>query len=249
LCASRAISESTTAESVNRLEIMLRSVARRCGITSMVSRRLRPARNEDKFSTSLLASVRPGDTVWDVGANVGHYTTQLAEAVRPAGEVIAFEPVSQCAVAVSERAATAGHANVRVINAALGSFNGEATMLLGDTDLARTHRVEPAANGATGRTVPVQIFTGDSVRHTHTLKTPNVIKLDVEGFELECLGGMTEILQSTELRSVFIEVHFRILESRGNRFAPLEIETMLRSSGFKTVEWVDASHIAAHQQR
>jgi FkbM family methyltransferase len=233
---------------VNRLEIMLRSVARRCGITSIVSRRLKPARNEDKFSTSLLASVRPGDTVWDVGANVGHYTTQLAEAVTAAGEVIAFEPISQCAAAVSARATAAGQANVRVINAALGSCDGQAVMLLGDTEIARTHRVEPAANGATGRTAPVQMFTGDSVRHAHSLKTPNVIKLDVEGFELECLKGRTGMLHSPDLRSVFIEVHFRILELRGNRFAPLEIETMLRSSGFKTVEWVDSSHIAAHRQ-
>jgi hypothetical protein len=48
-----------------------------------------------------------------------------------------------------------------------------------------------------------------------------------------------------ELRSIFIEVHFRILEQRGNRFAPMQIEKTLKAAGFDVIEWIDSSHIGA----
>ena len=39
--------------------------------------------------------VSPGDWVLDIGANVGHYTLELARLVGPQGRVIAFEPVPE----------------------------------------------------------------------------------------------------------------------------------------------------------
>jgi hypothetical protein len=75
-------------------------------------------------------------------------------------------------------------------------------------------------------------------------KTPNVIKVDVEGFEEEVLTGLSETLKSSELRSVLVEVHFMKLENRGRMDAPTRIEKLLRDKSFKT-RWVDASHLLA----
>src|SRR5438552_15759978 len=47
---------------------------------------------EALFAKELLGSVSPGDCVWDVGANVGYFTRQLAERVGESGCVLAFEP-------------------------------------------------------------------------------------------------------------------------------------------------------------
>ena len=47
---------------------------------------------EARFMRALNARVRPGDVVWDIGANVGMYTQQFAHAVGRSGRVIAFEP-------------------------------------------------------------------------------------------------------------------------------------------------------------
>ncbi|NEQ84963.1 MAG: FkbM family methyltransferase [Moorea sp. SIO2I5] len=41
---------------------------------------------------------------------------------------------------------------------------------------------------------------------------PNILKIDVEGFEIEVLKGMQTVLASSTLRAVFIEVHFKLLE-------------------------------------
>jgi Methyltransferase FkbM domain len=42
---------------------------------------------------------------------------------------------------------------------------------------------------------------------------PNVVKIDVEGYEPEVINGMPNILSN--VRAAFIEVHFSILESKG----------------------------------
>jgi hypothetical protein len=85
------------------------------------------------------------------------------------------------------------------------------------------------------------ISRGDTARN-RLGRTPNVIKVDVEGFEEEVLLGMGDVLTSPELRSVLVEVHFLKLEVRGRATAPVRIEKLLKSKGFRT-DWVDASHL------
>jgi hypothetical protein len=86
---------------------------------------------------------------------------------------------------------------------------------------------------------------GDSYRAKSGI-TPNLLKIDVEGFEEEVLIGMKSLLAAPELRAVFVEVHFEIFESRGRSDAPLRIEKLLRRNGLIPV-WVDSSHIVARR--
>jgi hypothetical protein len=57
---------------------------------------------------------------------------------------------------------------------------------------------------------------------------------------------MDHLLAAPELRAVFVEVHFRILEERGRADAPVRIEKLLRAKGLRP-KWVDPSHIAAER--
>ena len=91
--------------------------------------------------------------------------------------------------------------------------------------------------------IPVKIRRADTVAET-VGRIPNVVKVDVEGFEEEVLKGMQETLRSPALRAVLIEVHFLKLERRGHAMAPVRIEKMLGAGGFRTT-WVDSSHVFA----
>ena len=88
----------------------------------------------------------------------------------------------------------------------------------------------------------MQVVRADDLIHQEKLPPPNVLKVDVEGYELEALSGFGDLLRSTELRSIFIEVHFALLHERGLDHAPDEIDAMLTRAGFK-VRWLDLSHI------
>ncbi|HVI77249.1 MAG TPA: FkbM family methyltransferase, partial [Candidatus Acidoferrum sp.] len=72
---------------------------------------------------------------------------------------------------------------------------------------------------------------------------PTVVKVDVEGYEVEVIRGMHEVLN--HVRALFLEVHFQILEDRGMRLAPATLVRDLKRLGFSKITWPDASHIAA----
>ena len=86
----------------------------------------------------------------------------------------------------------------------------------------------------------VSVIPGDSLVD---LPLPNVVKIDVEGYEPEVIRGMANTLRC--VRAAFVEIHFAILEGRGMPQAPAEIVQSLRTLGFTTIRWVDASHIMA----
>jgi hypothetical protein len=90
--------------------------------------------------------------------------------------------------------------------------------------------------------VDVSIMRADGLIRDQRVRPPTVIKIDVEGYELEVLRGCGDLLDSTDLRAVFIEVHFQLLHERGLDHAPEEISSRLTRAGFK-VRWLDLSHI------
>ena len=93
-------------------------------------------------------------------------------------------------------------------------------------------------DNATRKTVSV--VRGDSLT---SLPQPNVVKIDVEGYELEVIQGLQNVL--TSVRVAFVEVHFSILENRCMLQAPSKIVATLGKLGFNAITWVDASHIMA----
>jgi FkbM family methyltransferase len=224
---------------MNPLLIKARSVARKTGVIRLINR-LRPAESyEQRVHEALVGAVRPGDTVWDIGANIGVYTEQFCQWVGKDGHVVAFEPGAESCENIRRR--LPGCAWLRVQNIALGEQDMTGHFVTDGTSV-ENHLVETGetANGAAS---VVEIRRGDTVSQ-QLAHVPNVLKVDVEGFEEEVLGGMTEMLASPNLRSVLVEVHFMKLENRGRANAPVRIEKLLRDKGFKT-KWVDASHLFA----
>ena len=189
--------------------------------------------------------MKPGDVVWDIGANIGYYTLELAKQVGANGWVVAIEPSPSSATKISEALQAQQVINASLINVALGSRNGIAQFEVGDDPTSVTNHVVLDTATSKGQIIEVPIHTGDSLINRFELRRPNIIKLDVEGHELECLRGLEEILKSQELRAIFVEVHFAALEAMGDRLAPIKIENLLVNAGFRSVIWIDSSHIGA----
>lgn len=199
----------------------VRDIARRLHLTTLIQRLRRGDEYEHVFRDALRAAIKPGDIVWDVGANGGHYTSLFSEWVGPAGRVDAFEPATD----VRATLVALDLPNVTVHAEGLGSHK----------------TIEPLRYGNTWNWVSCAVVPGDSLE----LPQPQVIKLDVDGLEEEALHGMQRTLGGC--RAVFSEIHFRILqEVRGQKQAPRRIEQYLSGLGFD-LEWVDTSHLAARR--
>ena len=183
---------------------------------------------EDRFADIVLASIRPDDCVWDIGANVGFYTERFSKLAQ---FVIAFDPlVENC-----RRIECKGMANVTCFQIALGDAPGEKTLFV-DGPFSSV-ALAPYA-GAPEQTV--KVVRGDDLAE---LRQPAVVKIDVEGYEFEVIRGMSRVLGG--VRALFVEIHFQVLEERGMRQGPAALVKHLKRLGFSRIEWPDASHIAA----
>ena len=231
----------------NPIVIRLRSIGRTLGINPLIARVIGDKTYEARFDEAFLAEIRDGDCVWDVGANRGIYTESIAGRVGTSGKVVAFEPSPANFPALKARCGARG--NVQFMQMALGNSEGVARMALGADDLGATSRImtseaPAAASGSDAGLVEVPIRAGASVATSGQAPSPQVVKIDVEGHELNCLLGLEPLLRPNGVRVLGIEVHFGLLSARGEPDTPRRIESMLSKAGY-TVRWVDASHIVA----
>lgn len=132
----------------------------------------------------LATMARPGDIVADVGAHHGYFALLLSQWVGPRGKVVAFECLPANA-AIAERNMALNHVgNVRVIRSAVGDHSG--TVQIGDTSGGVL-----VDRSTVSRLMTVDMVTLDSV---FADATPDLLKIDVEGFELEVLRGARRCL-------------------------------------------------------
>jgi len=149
------------------------------------------------------AAIRPGDVVLDIGANLGAYTVLFGQWVGPAGRVFAFEPAPETASGLRRQVQLNGLSDrVEVIQSAMtaqpGSVRFHAEGVQGGNALASDRDA-----GATG-VITVNATSIDAFCADRGIR-PGVIKIDVEGAELDVLRGARETLRTGV--QAFVEMH------------------------------------------
>jgi FkbM family methyltransferase len=146
--------------------------------------------------------LRPGMTVLDVGANVGYNTVYAAARVGARGRVVALEPAADNFAVLQENIAANDLANVASHRLAAGAGAGVRRLFVrGDLSAVNSFYSESCYSDVTG-VADVTVVRLDDV----WAGTPDLVKIDVEGAELEVLDGMTRLLASPEVRLI-VEWH------------------------------------------
>ena len=153
-------------------------------------------RDERRF---LRAVLKPGMTVVDVGANIGIYTRFFAREIGSTGRVHAFEPAQQNFLRLE--AAVRGLGNAVANHAAVGERSGTTTLFLSDR-LNVDHRTFDSGDGRAGVAVK-QVALDD---YFPAATRVDVMKVDVQGFELQVLQGARRLM--TENAGVTILMEF-----------------------------------------
>ena len=99
----------------------------------------------------------------------------------------------------------------------------------------------------TGTYLEVEITTIDKVIVEKNWEAPNIIKIDVEGFELDIVKGMSSTLYNKNLRFILIEIHHKIMENRKIKNGAHQIQKLLENAGFD-ISWIDPSHLIAKRK-
>ncbi len=146
--------------------------------------------------------VAAGDTVYDIGANIGYVSLSLAKSVGPAGRVIAFEPVPKNVDDFRESIKINQLTNVQLLEFAASDQSGEAVIRIAESlSMASLvwHRNDPSATQLTIRTVQI-----DKLVESGALGYPRFVKIDVEGAEGSVLKGMLRTVAAA-MPVLFIE--------------------------------------------
>ncbi len=230
------------------IETVMRSIARKFGLIPLLNRAktvLFGQKNyEEAFDSALMSELKAGDVIYDIGANIGDYTEKFAQRVGEHGRVVAFEPSPAACLKISARCQKLRQ--VQVFQIALADHETTMPLHLGDSLDSPVSSLATTIGAGKRRTqtIDVAVHRADAFVTREKLRAPNLIKIDVEGFEPEVLDGFGAMLSEATLRAVFLEVHFTILDARGKRQAPAQIAKLLRSKGFH-IRWTDASHLVA----
>jgi FkbM family methyltransferase len=181
---------------------------------------------EPDVETAFLTLIKPGDTVFDVGANIGWFSLLAARQTGPRGRVIAFEPLAANVAYVEANARTNGLRNIVTVPVAVADRDGMAAF-------SPANSLQGKLSDAGQASVPV--VTLDSWLATNAEQPPHVVKIDVEDAEERVLRGMREILR-TARPSLIIELHGTnaviadVLDDAGYRHSPLEVADPTRDA-------------------
>ena len=190
----------------------------------------------------LLANLKKGEAVYDIGAGIGGYSIFIGKKIGKTGRVIACEPENVSYQIFLNNLRLNNLNNIISFQTALGDkfLLGMLGGGLGSFSLIKYR--EKARQKV--RTVP-----GDFLIREKNLPPPNVINIDVEGYEYQVIKGFSESLSQDLCRLICCEVH-------PNMFPPgvttEDILTLLKDLGFspiKIFEQADVFYIFCHKEK
>ncbi len=179
----------------------------------------------EPYSTQFFQSrLQKGMVVADIGANIGYYALLEAKLVGPNGRVYAIEPVPANIQSLKKNIGLNRCPNIEVIESAIGAKDQTKNIYIAPqanlSSIKKNPRIEYS------KQVSVRIRSLDNLLRNR--KAPNVVRMDVEGYEIEIIHGMTKTLQDQELKLIFIEIHLPIIGKKASQL----IKTLARH-GFR----------------
>lgn len=171
--------------------------------------------------------LKPGDILWDIGANVGAYT--LYATLTPNVRVFAFEPVATTFAILAQNIALNGATDrATPVCIALSKTSGFFPLYLASMEPGTAMHALGAPENVRGPFDPAGMqmamsIRGDDFTRHLGVPAPDHMKIDVDGHETQVLQGLGDLLR--EVRTVWIEVEGASVE---------EIEALLGAHGFNS---------------
>jgi FkbM family methyltransferase len=125
-----------------------------------------------------------GDTVWDVGANIGYFTLEFARSVGPGGKVLSFEPHPEIFKVLQLNVSRNRYQNINLQNVACGEETSISKLYF-STENEGNHKI--VENSSSNDSVDTKVVKLSTYLETHA---PRLIKMDIEGAELLALKGL-----------------------------------------------------------
>ncbi len=154
--------------------------------------------------------LRPGQTIIDVGANVGYLTRFFARSTGARGRVCAFEPNSIIFPLLEKN--VSGFRQVSLYNVALSSSDDRLPLFFAGHDhsvgsFAKEYPATHVFYQGSGRlnSAVSELVAGDNFMKKIDVRRIDILKIDVEGWELNVLAGLEQTISASRQLTIFCE--------------------------------------------
>lgn len=151
---------------------------------------------EPELQDVVLDLVNSGQTVYDIGANIGYFTLLFAKRVGSKGHVFAFEALPTNVDRLKNNIGINGFEDsVTVVHAAVQDRSGKSEFLIGPS----TGMGKVAGSGGRSRveyeeSIHIDGIAIDDFIDVFGNPSPDIVKIDIEGGEILALPGMDKLL-------------------------------------------------------
>jgi FkbM family methyltransferase len=188
--------------------------------------------HEPEVLERIASDLKEGMTFLDIGPNVGYYTLLAAKCVGTSGKVVALEPDPGVLAVLQRNIEINGVGNVQVVHGAASESCGRAKL-----GRARSSSYSTGLYCADAVDwIDVPRYSLDALINELGIGAVDLIKLDVEGAELEAIEGMSQILKVNRPR-VIMELH-----DRPDGTETQAVVQKLKRAGY-TVRHISRNHI------
>ena len=166
--------------------------------------------HEPMVHEALRRTLGAGDVFVDIGCNVGYTAMVAASIVGPQGRVVALDAQRECAEATALHARLNGVGQLEAAHAAAAAHSGAAEVIVTEDSLwSRLASVGEHELEVRRDLVPA--IAGDELLERFGLARIDVVKIDVDGAELDVIAGMQRLL-ADQRPVVICEMHGRNAE-------------------------------------
>ncbi|MGE4063596.1 MAG: FkbM family methyltransferase [Rhodospirillaceae bacterium] len=193
---------------------------------------------EPDVSLMMCQIVDAGDVVIDVGANAGFFTALLGVLAGPEGRVVSFEPGANNLPRLKNNIALNNLENVMLIEQPASNMPGEVIFFINSDDSGGNALWDVATfpgnvkSAAAPQKVTMRATTLDAEIERLGLAIPKLIKIDVEGAEVQVLLGASKMLTGCKVPFVICEYHPFGLDQMGTSAQTLR--SFMESLGYST---------------
>ncbi len=185
----------------------------------------------EKEVASIIRSVlKEGDVALDIGANVGIHTILMAKCVGDTGKVIAFEPLESIRKRLTKNLDLNNFKNVIIDQRALSNTIEEKEIFF---DADRHNQGMFSLTWEFQNTnQKIQINKGDDVILEHGLERIDLIKMDIEGYEIFALDGLRRSIEKFKPAIIFEFSNY--YHEQENKTLESDLINFLKNIGYTT---------------
>lgn len=149
--------------------------------------------------------LKPGDTFFDVGANIGLFSLNATDLIKPNGKIFAFEPTPETFKRLESNISLNHIENIKPINIGISDHEGKLNFNISNSGYDAWNSFAKIDKLENGSSIEVNVKSLDQFIRENAVDLPSLIKIDVEGWEKFVILGAQHLLNQSNAPVLMIE--------------------------------------------